>query len=98
MVFVAVAEPSKRSWVVADNHRVHALGNGDLPGVVLAHALGGTVLAKSGPLGLLTADRLPAEGSKNFAHRARIGGTLQHFSGRDSDTQSSAPRLRRNQA
>jgi hypothetical protein len=32
---------------VADNHCVHALGDGDLPDIVLAHALAGTALAKS---------------------------------------------------
>ena len=83
VVRVAFAQPLKRPWVVTDNDRVHALGDGDLPSVILAHALRGTALTQRCPLGLLMPDGLPAEGAKRFAHRTGIGGTFQHLGGSD---------------
>lgn len=79
MVFVAVAEPAERPRVVADNHRVHAFGDGDLPGIVLAHPLLSATLAKSCTLGMLMPDGLPAEGAKNFAHGGSVRRSFEHL-------------------
>ena len=83
MVLVAQAQPAKRLWVVTDNHRVHALGNGDLPRIILAHSLGSAALAKGRSLGVLVADGLPAEGAKNLSHGSGVGCAFEHLSGSD---------------
>lgn len=81
MILVTVAKAAERSRVVADNYRVHALGNGDLPGIVLAHSLSGSVLAKRRAFGMLMPDGLPTEGTKHLANRGGVRCTLQHLSG-----------------
>lgn len=98
MVFVAVAEPAKRSRIVADDHCVHALGNGDLPGIVLTHALGGTTLAQGSPLRVLVSDDLPTKRAKHLAHRGSIRCAFQHLREVTGEIQSSAPGLRAAQA
>lgn len=45
VVLVAVAKTAESPRIVSDDHRVHALGHRDLPGVVPAQAMGGTALA-----------------------------------------------------
>lgn len=80
MVFVTVAETVESPWVMTDNHRVHALGDGDLPRIILAHALRGTTLAQSCPLGVLMPDGLPAERTKNLSHRRSVRSAFEHLS------------------
>lgn len=80
MIFVTVAETVESPWVVTDNHRVHALGDGNLPRIILAHALRGTTLAESCALGMLMPDGLPAERTKNLSHGPSIRSAFKHLS------------------
>ena len=81
MVLVASAQPLKGLGVVPDNHGVHALGDRDLPGVILAQALGCPALAQRRTLGVLTPDGLPAERAKRLADRNGVRCPFEHFSG-----------------
>jgi hypothetical protein len=81
VIFVTVAKTVKSSWVVTDNHRVHALSNGYLPRIILAHPLRGATLAEGRSLGVLMADGLPAESAKHLAHCRGIRCSFQHLSG-----------------
>lgn len=68
VIFVAITQPSKSLWVMPDYRSVHGLGNCDLPGIILTHAMGCTALAKGDTLGVLAPNGLPAEGAKCLAH------------------------------
>lgn len=79
MILVPVTEPVECSRVVANNHRVHAFGDGHLPGIVLAHPLRRPALSKCYTLGVLVPDGLPAECAEYFTHRSDIRRSFEHL-------------------
>ena len=79
MGFVTVTQPVKRSRIVPDDHRVHALGDGHLPGVVFTPAIGGPALAQGCLFGLLTPNGLPAKRPQGLANGGGIRRALQHL-------------------
>lgn len=82
MILIAVAQTTKVLGVVTDDDRVHALGNGDLPRVVLSPTVRGATLTQSHTPGVPMADDLPAKGAKEFVHDRSILGTLKNLRGR----------------
>ncbi len=67
---------------MTDNYRVHALGHGDLPGIIFTHALGSTALPQGCAFGMLMPNGLPSERTKHLANGSGVRGTFKHFCGR----------------
>lgn len=68
MIIVTRTQLGKRFRIVPNDHGVHALGNGNLPGIVFAHALIGAALAQGRPFPVLTPNGLPSKSTKRLAH------------------------------
>jgi len=95
VVLVTWAEPFEGLGVVPNNHSVHALGDGDLPRVILADALDCAALAQRRTLGVLTPDRLSAERAKRLTDRSGVRCAFEHFGGCHRGNPKFCPRIAR---
>jgi hypothetical protein len=59
MIFVSSAEAPKCSGIMPHNRRAHALGNDQLPRVILAHTSGVALLPNRNTFSVRSVDALP---------------------------------------
>ncbi len=66
MVIVSLTQTSKCLRIMPDDHSLHAVGNGNLPRIVLSHTLVSATLVQRNTISMLLPYSLPSERTKSL--------------------------------